>query len=309
MLRVETRSNRKKINKKWWIWTPVIIVVVLIAVVGGYALSIVNNVEETFNTKMHDPVESIDQEKVKQKMNASEPLNILLLGVDERGNDVGRSDALMVLNLKPETEEMQLISIPRDTRTLIVGRGEQDKINHAYAFGGPDMSIQTVQHFLDIEIDYFVRVNMEGLKELVDELGTITVDNEIEWSDGTYQFTKGPVEMDGAKTLAYVRMRKQDPAGDFGRTERQRKVIEAIINDGANVANVTKINELINIMGNNMSTSIDFNAVKSLLGGYTNTRKNVNSYQMQGSGTKIDGIYYYIVPEEEVSKVQAMINS
>ncbi|UOQ86743.1 LCP family glycopolymer transferase [Gracilibacillus salinarum] len=309
MLRVETRSNRKKINKKWWIWTPIIIVVVLIAVVGGYALSIVNNVEETFNTKMHDPVESIDQEKVKQKMDASEPLNILLLGVDERGNDVGRSDALMVLNLKPETEEMQLISIPRDTRTLIVGRGEQDKINHAYAFGGPDMSIQTVQHFLDIEIDYFVRVNMEGLQELVDELGTITVDNEIEWSDGTYQFTNGPVEMDGAKTLAYVRMRKQDPAGDFGRTERQRKVIEAIINDGANVANVTKINELINIMGNNMSTSIDFNAVKSLLGGYTNTRKNMNSYQMQGSGTTIDGIYYYIVPEEEVAKVQAMINS
>src|SRR5699024_4856649 len=103
--------------------------------------------------------------------------------------------------------------------------GTEDKINHAYAFGGADMSIQTVENFLDIELDYFVRINMEGLKELVDEIGTITIDNEIEWNDGTYNFTKGPIEMDGDKTLAYVRMRKQDSAGDFGRTERQRKVI------------------------------------------------------------------------------------
>ncbi|WP_208589851.1 LCP family glycopolymer transferase [Gracilibacillus suaedae] len=305
---METRSNRRK-SKKWWILTPLIILFVIILAVGGYVWSVVNNVEDTFNTKMHDPVESIDMEKVKEKTENAEPLNILLLGVDQRGNDSGRSDALMVLSLKPEKDEMQLISIPRDTRTLIVGRGNEDKINHAYAFGGADMAVQTVQNFLDIEIDYFVRINMEGLQELVDELGTITVDNEIEWNDNKYEFTKGPVEMDGEKTLAYVRMRKQDPAGDFGRTERQRNVIQAIIDEGASVANVTKVNELIDIMGNNMSTSLDFNAVKSLLNGYTDTRKNVTSYQVQGSGTTIDGIYYYIVPDEEVAKVRDMIKS
>src|SRR5699024_136687 len=101
------------------------------------------------------------------------------------------------LTLKPESDEMQIVSIPRDTRTTIIGRGTEDKINHAYAFGGADMSIQTVENFLDIELDYFVRINMEGLKELVDEIGTITIDNEIEWNDGTYNFTKGPIEMDG----------------------------------------------------------------------------------------------------------------
>src|SRR5699024_1362831 len=128
---------------------------------------------------MHTPVESIDKEKVRQKTKDAERLNILLLGVDQRGNDSGRSDALMVLTLKPESDEMQIVSIPRDTRTTIIGRGTEDKINHAYAFGGADMSIQTVENFLDIELDYFVRINMEGLKELVDEIGTITIDNEI----------------------------------------------------------------------------------------------------------------------------------
>jgi len=304
---VERRTTRKKGSKKWWILTPLIIVAVIILAVGGYVWSIVNNVEDTFNTKMHTPVESIDKEKVRQKTKDAERLNILLLGVDQRGNDSGRSDALMVLTLKPESDEMQIVSIPRDTRTTIIGRGTEDKINHAYAFGGADMSIQTVENFLDIELDYFVRINMEGLKELVDEIGTITIDNEIEWNDGTYNFTKGPIEMDGDKTLAYVRMRKQDSAGDFGRTERQRKVIQAMINEGASIANVTKIHEVIDIMGNNMSTSLDFDDTKALLNGYMDTRKNTTSYQVKGSGTTIGGIYYYIVPDEEVTKVRDMI--
>ncbi|GAE93414.1 cell envelope-associated transcriptional attenuator LytR-CpsA-Psr [Gracilibacillus boraciitolerans JCM 21714] len=304
---MEKRTKRKK-TKKWWILTPLIILFVIILVVGGYILSIINNVEDTFNTKMHEPIESIDTEKAAKKTEDAKPLNILLLGVDQRGDDPGRSDALMVLSLKPNKEEMQLISIPRDTRTLIVGRSTEDKINHAYAFGGPDMAVQTVENFLDVELDYFVRINMEGLKELVDELGgTITVDNEIEWSDGNYQFTKGPVEMDGNKTLAYVRMRKQDPQGDFGRTERQRKVIQAIINEGANVGNVTKVHDVIGIMGNNMASSLNFDNMKSLLNNYRSTRKNVTSYLMEGSGETIDGIYYYIVPDEEVAKVREMI--
>ncbi len=288
--------------------TPLIIIfLIIVGGVGIYAWTIINNVEKTVDTKMHEPVDSIDLQEVKKKLNATEPLNILLLGVDQRGNDKGRSDALMVLTLKPEKDEMQIVSIPRDTRTLIVGEGYEDKINHAYAFGGADMSVQTVENFLGIELDYFVRINMEGLKELVDVVGTITVNNEIEWSDGKYNFTKGPIEMDGEKTLAYVRMRKQDPAGDFGRTERQRKVIAGIIDSGANIANVTKIHEVIEVMGNNMTTSLQFDDMKALLDGYSDTRKKITNYQVQGSGTKIDGIYYYIVPQEEVEKVRNMI--
>ncbi|GAB2539149.1 LCP family glycopolymer transferase [Gracilibacillus alcaliphilus] len=308
MAETRSKSRKGKKSKKWWILTPLIIIFALILAVGIYAWSIINNVEDAFDSKMHDPLEAIDMDRSKERAASGEPLNILLLGVDQEDNDAGRSDAMMVLSLKPEIDEMQLISIPRDTRTVISGRGE-DKINHAYAFGGADMAVQTVQDFLGVEMDYFVRINMNGLKELVDELGTITVDNEIEWEDGKYHFTKGPVEMDGEKTLAFVRMRKQDPSGDFGRTERQRKVMQGIINEGANVANVTKVNELIDIMGNNMATSLDFDDMKTLLNGYRDTRRNVTSYLMEGSGTTIGGIYYYVVPDEEVAKVRDMINS
>lgn len=300
------RSERKK-SRKLWLKIPLAIILVLVLGIGGYAFSIYNKAKSTVNDKINEPIETIDTKVAKKKVKATEPLNILLLGIDERGEDRGRSDALMVLSLNPKEETMQLVSIPRDTRTTIVGKGVQDKINHAYAFGGADMSVATVENFLDIDLDYYVRMNMEGLEELVDQLGTIQVDNEVEWDDGTYQFMEGPVELDGDKTMHFVRMRKQDPAGDFGRTERQRKVIEAIIDKGARVGSVNKINGVIDVLGNNMATNMNFDDMKDLLFGYTDVRKNVVSYMMQGNGTNIDGVYYYMIPEEEISKVHEMI--
>ncbi|CQR46317.1 Transcriptional regulator LytR [Paraliobacillus sp. PM-2] len=299
--------KQRRFNKKVWIVTPIIIVLVLGLGMGAYAWSVYDSVKQTVNEKMHEPVSSINTSLTEKKMRSTEQINVLLLGVDERTNDSGRSDALLVMTLKPKENKIQLVSIPRDTRTMIIGKGYKDKINHAYAFGGADMSVNTVESFLDIELDYFVRINMEGLKELVDALGTITVQNDIAWNDGKYDFTIGPVEMDGDKTLHYVRMRKDDPAGDFGRTTRQRKVIEAIVKQGATLDSVTKINDLVDILGNNMTTSMTFDNMKALFTGYRNTIKNIESYQVKGSGTTIDNIYYYIVPQAEITNVHKMI--
>ncbi|ASK62290.1 transcriptional regulator LytR [Virgibacillus phasianinus] len=300
------RSSHKK-SKKLWIKIPLIVILVVLLGVGIYAYSIYNNAKQTVNGEMHKKVESIDHELTKKKVKATKPLNILLLGVDERANDVGRSDALMVLSLDPKYDKMQLVSIPRDTRTLIVGKGYADKINHAYAFGGADMSVATVENFLDIEMDYYVRMNMEGLEALIDQLGTITVNNDVAWQYHEYNFTKGRIELDGEKAMRFVRMRKKDPDGGFGRTERQRQVIQGIIDKGASIASISKINGLIDILGDNMTTNLDFDEMKKLLSGYKGTRKNVVSYMMSGSGTKIDGIYYLQVPDSEVEKVHEMI--
>lgn len=300
------RSDKKK-SKKLWLKIPLIFILVLILGVGTYAYSLYSNAKKTVNDKMHNPVESIDLGLAKEKIKATEPLNILLMGVDTRENDRGRSDALMVVSLDPKRDTMQLVSIPRDTRTTIVGKGMEDKINHAYAFGGSDMTVATVEELLDVNMDYYVRMNMSGLKDLVDQLGGITVGNDIAWQDGKYDFGFGPTKMDGDKTMHFVRMRKQDPNGDFGRTKRQRQVIQGIVEKGASVGSVTKISGMIDIMGANMATNMDFNDMKKLLSGYKNTRNNLVSYQMQGSGTKIDGTYYMIVDDEEIAKVHEMI--
>ncbi|SEO57733.1 transcriptional attenuator, LytR family [Amphibacillus marinus] len=302
-------KNRKKRN--WWVLTPLIAILVLFLAVGSYAAYIYFSVKGNIDGQMHESVSAIDSERTQKKLNERDNLNILLLGLDAESSDSGRSDAIMVMTLKPDGDRMQLISIPRDTRTTIIGREDrgEDKINHAYAFGGADMAIETVENFLGIDLDFFVRLNMDGLAELIDELGTITVNNELEFSQSGYDFPIGPVDMDGAKTMSYVRMRKQDPAGDFGRTERQRKVIEAIVNEGATVANATRIVEFTDILGGNMGTNMEFNDMLTLLQHYRNTRRNFETYQVQGSGTMINGVYYYIVDEEEVASVKSMIES
>lgn len=312
----EKRSNRA-FTKKRPLWKKILfafLIVFIIAIlgVGIYAYSIYDNAKSTVNDQIHQKVTNIDEKAAKQKVSELKPLNVLLLGVDKRGTDGGRSDALIVLSLNPNEDKMQLVSIPRDTRTTIVGKGIEDKINHAYAYGGADMSIATVENLLDIELDYYVEMNMEGLSELIDEIGGIIVQNELDWVDTGYykegyHYAEGELTLDGPQTMGYVRMRYQDNRGDFGRTDRQRQVIEATIDKGANMGSVGKINNFIDILGNNMATNMDFDDMKNLFSNYSNVRHNSSDYMLQGSGTTIDGIYYYQVPDEELSKVHSMI--
>lgn len=316
-MRRDKRAGRKKSHKLWW-KIPLMITGVAVIAIGVYGFTVYSDAKQTVEKQTLEPVKAIDTSLAKKKVQeAKEPLNILLMGVDERAGDRGRSDALMVLSLNPQSNSMQLISIPRDTRTEIVGMGFEDKINHAYAFGGTDMSILTVENLLDIELDYYVSMNMEGLAEMVDALGGITVQNELDWVDsGYYQkgfhYQKGKLQLDGEKTMGYVRMRYQDPEGDFGRTKRQRQIIKAIIDKGASMASINKAGDMIDVLGDNMKTNMDFGDMQTLLLNYRNTRENVVSYQMEGQGTYIKNtsgqeIYYLVVSEEEVAKVRNMI--
>lgn len=299
------RTRRKK---KWSIWkTLIIIALVFVLAVVGYVLAVYLHAKNTVNNEMHNPVKAIDTSVGKDKLKGKDTLNILLLGIDAEEGENGRSDAMMVLTVDSKGDQMQIVSIPRDTRTEIVGKGIQDKINHAYAFGGAEMSIDTIESFLDMDLDYYVSMNMSGFKSLVDELGTIKVNSDMEWSEGKYDFNFGENTMDGDKTMAYVRMRKQDPQGDFGRNKRQREVIEGIINQGASVASVPKLTNLVSILGKNMETNLDMDDMQKLLLNYQGARKNISDYQMTGEGTKIDGVYYLNVDDAEVEKVHDMI--
>ena len=128
--------------------------------------------------------------KLEKKLVICEPVSILLLGADERGEDKGRSDSLMVITLNPKNNSMKTVSIPRDTYTEIVGKGKSDKINHAYAFGGVDMSVATVEKFLNVPINYYIEVNMEGFKDIVDAVGGVDVNNDLEFTQDGSSFCK-----------------------------------------------------------------------------------------------------------------------
>lgn len=292
------KINKSKRKKFLW-WISGLSLLILLGV-GIYAYSVYLNVKETAS-KMHEPINRTVSEKRLEPiaLKKQQPISILLIGVDERKGDRGRSDSLIVLTVNPNKKSVEMVSIPRDTRTEIVGKGVQDKINHAYAFGGVEMAIATVENFLDIPIDYYVKVNMESFKDIVDAVGGVTVNNSFAFTYEGVTFPKGEITLDGEKALKYSRMRYEDPRGDFGRQDRQKQIIEAVIKKGASLGSLANYDNILEAIGKNIKTNMTFEQMKEIQENYREARHNIEKLYIKGNGTKINGKYYLIVPEEE----------
>ncbi|MED3973212.1 LytR family transcriptional regulator [Priestia megaterium] len=295
----QTRRRKKRKPKKKRAFKIIMgIILVLILGVGAYAYSIWHSVEKTF-TQTHEPLKRDVSEKRSEKVSFSnqDPISILLLGVDQRAGDRGRSDSLILMTVNPKDQSMKMVSIPRDTRTEIVGKGTNDKINHAYAFGGVDMAVNTVESFLNIPVDYYVQVNMESFKDIVNAVGGVTVNNDLNFNYDGYNFQKGKLTLNGDEALAYSRMRKEDPRGDFGRQMRQRQIIEGVIEEGASVQSLANYGTILDTIGTNVRTNLTFDDMKQIQSNYKEARHNVEQLQVDGKGETINGVYYYAVSD------------
>jgi polyisoprenyl-teichoic acid--peptidoglycan teichoic acid transferase len=276
--------------------------------VGGYAYYLYDTAKDAVND-MHEKVET-DKPKpvVTGKEDELKPISIMLLGVDEREGDSGRSDTIIIVTVDPKEDKMLMFSIPRDTRTEIVGKGTDDKINHAYAFGGTQMAMDTVEDFLDTPIDYYVKVNMESFKDIVDAVGGVEVNNSRAFTDGGFTFPAGRQELNGDEALAYSRMRYKDPKGDLGRNDRQRQVITSIIDKGARVSSITKFDNILDILSENVKTNMTFQEMKDIQKNYKGARHNMQSTEIKSSGKMIEGTYYGIVDDTERERIQNLLN-
>ena len=184
-------------------------------------------------------------------------LNVLLLGIDARTpNERSRTDTIIILSIDKGTKDAALLSIPRDTRVNIPGRG-MDKINHAHAFGGVSLTTEAVEEFLDIPIHYYARLNFEGFKDVVDIMRGVTIDVESHVASATPDLKgkAGVNKLDGKEALAYVRFRK-DREGDIGRVKRQQKFLRAIARDSLKLSTVLKAPVLLDRLGENLRTNI-----------------------------------------------------
>ncbi|MCP8966018.1 LCP family protein [Clostridium perfringens] len=153
--------------------------------------------------------------------------NIALFGIDAPKGKVGRSDAIMILTLDEEHKIMKLTSIMRDAYVDIPGHGD-DKITHAYAFGGPELAMKTLNENFKINVEDFMAVNFTSLPEIIDKLGGVKInitEEEIPHIPGIT--SPGEQILNGEESLAYSRIRYAT-GGDYKRTERQRVVLESV---------------------------------------------------------------------------------
>ncbi|ELC8443960.1 LCP family protein [Clostridium perfringens] len=154
-------------------------------------------------------------------------VNIALFGIDDEGGQ-GRSDSIMILTIDELHKKLKLTSIMRDSYVEIPGRGGKDKINHAYAFGGAELAIKTLNQNFGLNIKDFMAVKMESLPVIIDKLGGVDIniqEDEVDFINGVD--SPGVYNLNGEQALAYARIRYTD-GGDARRTERQRNILNSI---------------------------------------------------------------------------------
>ncbi|MBC1475854.1 hypothetical protein HB852_14655 [Listeria grandensis] len=299
-MRAEKRTNTKKKKRtglRIFLWSILGIFLVLGGIVG-YA---VFQTKSTMD-KIYEPVEGRTANPVK--LDGGNPFSVLILGIDQREGDVGRSDTTMVATVNGTTNKAQILSIPRDTRTEIIGHDSTNKINAAYAYGGVKMAEDTVTNFLNgIPINYYIKINMEGLKDLVDAVGGVEVYNDMDISLKGKEFKKGNIKLNGADALVYVRIRKTDPRGDFGRQMRQQEVIQAVVEKVATTQTLWNFDEILSAVGKNMQTDLTMTDITRIAKNYISARNNVENMTVAGEGGKMDGIWYYNVSDAERQKL------
>lgn len=296
------RSKEKKSKKKLWLWIVGSLLAIFLIFLGTAYFTI----QKTMN-KINTPlIQTTDAAQPEEKtVIKKDPFSVLMLGVDERKDDSGRSDTMIVITVNPEKQTMKMLSIPRDTRTEIVGHDTVDKINHAYAFGGVPMAVDTVENFLNIPIDYYVFINMEGFLQIIDTLGGVTIDNDMDLTFDDYHYPKGEITLDGNEALIFSRIRYEDPRGDFGRQIRQRQIIEAVMKKASTPSTLLKATDMLNVLGDNVRMNFSVKDLIQLQSIYKKMDKDIEQLSFeQGDGERINRIWYYIPNEAELQKIQ-----
>ena len=286
--------------------------------IGAYGLTILNQSTNALS-KTYKGIGGENNVIAENK-----PMTILLMGVDTGSGSredqwVGNSDTMILVTVNPQTRETTIMSLERDILTNITQDGEtvQAKLNAAYAQGGAELAIETIQDLMNIHIDRYAMINMKGLVQLVDKVGGITVNNPFDFDisieenepEYTAKIPPGRQEIDGEQALVYSRMRYQDPEGDYGRQKRQREVIEKIIKKILTLDGLSNYQGIIEAVSDNMQTniSLDTDNLMNLMG-YRDALKNIRMEQLKGEdATLADGGSYQIVTSEHLLKMQNIL--
>ncbi|AXV40761.1 MAG: hypothetical protein CIT02_10795 [Methanobacterium sp. BAmetb5] len=233
---------------------------------------------------------------IPQTNSSSERINILFLGADARTPQTqGYTDSINILSIDKNTKEVSILSIPRDTKVQIAGKGV-DKINSAYAYGDINTTKETVENFLKVRIDYYVLVDFTDFKEMVDSLGGITMNVEPHISAVRPELhgKTGVSKLTGDEALIYVRFR-QDSESEGGRMKRHREAITAIINEALNPSNILQAPTVLNQLRKNVKTDIpplETTVIEKLITGFN--IDNAKTGVVTGEYTHINGINYMI---------------
>ena len=326
---IEKLDKKVKINKKDYSTYPT-----LFDSLDNKTIESILVEESYYNIKKEEEEENnykiIDTIKIRKITNKSltkevditkKPFTIYISGIDTYGSieTVSRSDVNILVTVNPSTKQILLVSIPRDSYVQLSGKtGYKDKLTHAGIYG-ISTSLKTIEDFLNIDINYYIKVNFSTLEKLIDSLGGVTVYSEYSFVSyiDNYKFYKGFNNMNGKEALAFARERKSLPNGDIDRGKNQEAVIEAIIRASTSKEMIYKYSSVLNALNGSFQTNLTDKDITSFIkkeltnpGGWTITSKNITgtgqmNYTYSYSAQKL----YVMIPDEDsINEVKKAID-
>ena len=260
--------------------------------------------------------ESEDGEEYKESfidrlLDGKNDIVFLLLGIDSK--DVNKSkgdrtDTMMLCRVDKSTGDISILSIPRDTKAHIRGRKNDEKINHAHAYGGPELSVKAVKDLLGINLEYYVRVDYNIVKEYVNLIDGVEIDvpMDMKYSDPTadpplyINLKKGYQTLYGDESLQFLRYRKGYADQDLGRIKAQQEFMKVLIEKTLRPANIVNIPQMIKSYYDNVDTNIPLDVImKFAMKAKVFSTDRVEMATLPGDGKYINGVSYFVIQEEE----------
>lgn len=291
------RLSRKKINKGSSFSLLLLIgFFVLCAVVGFWAA-------RQFSEPLVPPQEEGEE---PPQYTSAEILNILLLGVDQRENEPSRADTIILASVNVNEKSIHLLSIPRDTRVAIPGKGVTRKINYAHAVGGAELTVETVEEFLDLPVHHYVETNFDGFSKMIDILGgiTINVEQRMYFPEEGIDLHAGLQKLNGHDALSYVRWRS-DGRGDIGRIERQQKFFRAVADQALSFSTIWKIPDLLAELNKQLDTDMKLQKMITLANRFRDVENiTIETATVPGHPDDVNyGASYWITDKSALSEL------
>lgn len=304
-------ETMKKNKKRWILGIVGIFFIALFALTANYIYGSLNYKESLLSKhKGSQPPQSPDPaaetvDDYKTDINAATNIiNILFLGIDrtdERDEWLGvyRSDTIVIARMDLDSKKIKVLNIPRDTYAYVPIENDYDKINHAYAYGsiegnGVQASIDAVNHFLGQEtVDYYFLMDMEPIPAIVDEVGGVKLDVEIDMKDHGANLSKGLQLLNGEQAYTYIRWR-YSPGGDIDRIKRQQKFMSTLYKQQRDAGKVLETFQIVLKYKNNIQMDLTTRQMIGLAKYMSDLPDgSVTYYTIPGSGDTINGISYW----------------
>lgn len=315
------KRGKKRSKKNLWIKILTGICITLVVIAGIAVATMYKTINQMENVDIDKNDLNINKEEINSYENSKDIKNIALFGIDAVEGEAGRSDSIMIATIDTIHKKVKLTSIMRDSYVDIPDYG-MDKINHAYAYGGAQLSMKTINNNFGLNVENFAAVNFSSLPAIIDILGGVELEiteeelqyineyidgiNSLEGTNAPHITSVGVQTVDGVQALAYSRIRYTS-GGDYVRTERHRNVLNGLFTKLLNLPKTSYLgvlNKLLPHIQTNMTTSEIFALGTDSLGVMGNVKLEQERFPLDGysEGVYIDDIYYLSFDRETTKK-------